>query len=79
MPDFYINLSGDLVVNGSGDLALVQSVAEKDIQHVYMRLMTEPGDFFIYPQLGTQLSILYRYAADSANGRLWQKINSLSS
>jgi hypothetical protein len=59
MSDFYISLSGDLVVNGSGDLGLVQSMSEKDIQHVYMRLMTEPGDFFIYPQLGTQLSMLY--------------------
>ena len=68
MPDFYIDLSGDLAVNGTGDLALVQSMAEKDIQHVYMRLMTEPGDFFIYPQLGTQLSMLYRHAANFTNG-----------
>ena len=67
MSDFYINLGGDLVVNGSGDLALVQSMSEKDIQNVYMRLMTEPGDFFIYPQLGTQLSMLYRNAAKSTN------------
>ena len=56
MSDFYIDLSGDLVINGSGDIAIVQDRATKDIQHVYMRLMTEPGDFFIYPQLGTQLS-----------------------
>jgi hypothetical protein len=59
MSDFYIDLSGDLVVNGSGDIAIVQDRATKDIQHVYMRLMTEPGDFFIYPQLGVQLSALY--------------------
>lgn len=59
MSDFYIDLNGDLVINGSGDIATVQDRATKDIQHVYMRLMTEPGDFFIYPQLGVQLSALY--------------------
>lgn len=59
MSDFYIDLNGDLVINGSGDIATVQDRATKDIQHVYMRLMTEPGDFFIYPQLGVQLSTLY--------------------
>ncbi len=79
MSDFYINLGGDLVVNGSGDLALVQSMSEKDIQHVYMRLMTEPGDFFIYPQLGTQLSMLYRTSSKSTDWRFWQKVNTCSS
>lgn len=59
MSDFYLNLTGDITVNGFGDIATVQTQSEKDIQHVYIRLMTEPGDFYIYPQLGTQLSMLY--------------------
>jgi len=56
--DFYLDLSGDLVINGSGDIAMAQDYATKDIQQVYIRLMTEPGDFSIYPELGVQLSIL---------------------
>jgi hypothetical protein len=57
--DFYLNLTGDITVNGFGDIAAVQTQSEKDVQHIYIRLMTEPGDFYIYPQLGTQLSMLY--------------------
>jgi hypothetical protein len=57
--DFYIDLAGDLKITGNGDIALTQSPGEKDIQQVYIRLMTEPGDFYIYPNLGTDLSMLY--------------------
>jgi hypothetical protein len=57
--DFYIDLAGDLKITGNGDIALTQSPGEKDIQQVYLRLMTEPGDFYIYPNLGTDLSMLY--------------------
>lgn len=59
MSDFYIDLAGDLKITGNGDIALTQSPGEKDIQQVYIRLMTEPGDFYIYPNLGTDLSMLY--------------------
>lgn len=59
MSDFYIDLAGDLKITGNGDIALTQSPGEKDIQQVYLRLMTEPGDFYIYPNLGTDLSMLY--------------------
>ncbi len=59
MSDFYIDLAGDLRITGNGDIALTQSPGEKDIQQVYLRLMTEPGDFYIYPNLGTDLSMLY--------------------
>jgi len=59
MSDLYIDISGDLAINGLGDLATVRDQGTKDIQHVYIRLMTEPGDFYVYPQLGTQLSMLY--------------------
>jgi hypothetical protein len=57
--DLHIDLNGDLVVNGSGDLAVAVDQSAIDIQQVYIRLMTEPGDFFMYPQLGTDLSLLY--------------------
>lgn len=74
MSDFYITLSGDLVVNGSGDIGVVGTQTEKDIQHVYIRLMTEPGDFYIYPQLGTQLSMLYGMPQTPQTGDFGKKL-----
>jgi len=74
MSDFYIDLSGDLKITGSGDIALVTGAAEKDVQHVYMRLMTEPGDFYIYPTLGTDLSMLYGMPQSKETGEFGKKI-----
>lgn len=59
MPDLYFSLNGDLVVNGNKDIAITSSPIQSDVQQVYIRLMTEPGDFYIYPQLGIDLSLLY--------------------
>jgi len=72
--DFYLDLSGDLVINGSGDIAMAQDHATKDIQQVYIRLMTEPGDFSIYPQLGVQLSILYGMPQTPQTGDLGKRL-----
>lgn len=74
MSDFYIDLNGDLVINGSGDIAVVQDRGTKDVQHVYMRLMTEPGDFFIYPQLGVELSTLYGMPQTPQTGDLGKRL-----
>jgi hypothetical protein len=59
MSDLYFTLTGDIVVNGNKDIALTNSPIQEDIQQVYLRLMTEPGDFYIYPLLGADLSLLY--------------------
>jgi len=74
MPDFYIDLSGDLKVNGTGDISLVQSPAENDVQQVYVRLMTEPGDFYMYPRLGTDLSMLYGMPQSRETGEFGKRI-----
>jgi hypothetical protein len=74
MSDFYIDLSGDIVINGSGDIATVDDRATKDIQHVYIRLMTEPGDFYIYPQLGVRLSSLYGMPQTSQTGDFGKRL-----
>lgn len=63
MSDLYLTMSGDLLVNGNKDLSITGSSLQDDIQQVYLRLMTEPNDFAIYPSLGTDLSRLYRNAA----------------
>lgn len=59
MSDLYFTLDGDIVVNGGKDIALCPSALHEDIQQIYLRMMTEPGDFYIYPQLGIDLSRLY--------------------
>lgn len=59
MSDLYFTLDGDFLINGQKDLALAPSSLHEDIQQIYLRLMTEPGDFYIYPQLGIDLSRLY--------------------
>ncbi|GEM_PF-1576515 len=74
MPDFYLTLDGDLLVTGNGDIALVQDQSQKDIQHAYIRLMTEPGDFYIYPQLGTQLSMLYGMPQSTQTGEFGKRL-----
>lgn len=74
MSDFYIDLNGDLVVNGSGDLALAADQSVVDIQQVYIRLMTEPGDFFMYPQLGTDLSLLYGMPQTAQTGDFGKRL-----
>jgi len=74
VPDFYLTLDGDLLVTGNGDIALVQDQSQKDIQHAYIRLMTEPGDFYIYPQLGTQLSMLYGMPQSTQTGEFGKRL-----
>jgi|LakMenE18May11ns_1017448.scaffolds.fasta_scaffold9802775_2 hypothetical protein len=59
MSDLYFTLNGDFLINGNKDLSLTPSSMQEDIQQIYLRLMTEPGDFYIYPQLGIDLSRLY--------------------
>jgi len=59
MSDLYFTLDGDFVIDGKRDLGLAPSSLHEDIQQIYLRLMTEPGDFYIYPQLGIDLSRLY--------------------
>lgn len=74
MPDLYLSMSGDIVINGNKDIALTSNGLQDDIQQVYLRLMTEPGDFYVYPQLGTDLSILYGMPQNKETGDLGKRL-----
>lgn len=74
MPDIYLTMSGDIAIDGNKDVALTTSMLQDDIQQIYMRLMTEPGDFYIYPQLGTDLSILYGMPQSRETGDLGKRL-----
>ncbi len=74
MPDIYLTMSGDIAIDGNKDIALTNTVLQDDIQQIYIRLMTEPGDFYIYPQLGTDLSILYGMPQSRETGDLGKRL-----
>ncbi len=67
-------MSGDIAVDGNKDVALTTNMLQDDIQQIYMRLMTEPGDFYVYPQLGTDLSILYGMPQSRETGDLGKRL-----
>lgn len=74
MTDLYFGYNGDIVISPNKDVARVGSVAEKDLQQIYLRLMTEPGDFMVYPNLGCDLSILKGMPQSKSTGDLGKKI-----
>ena len=59
MADFYLTEAGDLTLAPNGDLALTPNFQRDLSQQAYIRVMTEPGDFVLYPNLGSELSALY--------------------
>jgi hypothetical protein len=74
MSDLYFDLSGDLKVSPNSDIALTQSRSQSDIQQIYIRLMTQPGDFYSYPQLGCNLDMLYGMPQSPETGELGKRI-----
>lgn len=74
MPDLYFTLSGDLAKDGNNDIGLAKSRIQMDTQQIYMRLMTEPGDFNIYPELGIDLSPLYGMPQRPETGEMGKRI-----
>lgn len=57
--DFYFTGEGDITLSANGDIGRTQSTWRDDSQQAYIRVMTEPGDFLLYPSLGADLSRLY--------------------
>jgi len=74
MADLYFTLNGDMVINGNKDIAITANSLQSDMQQIYLRLMTEPGDFYIYPQLGTDLSLLYGMPQSPETGEYGKRI-----
>ena len=74
MSDLYFTLDGDIVIGGNKDIVLTNSSMQSDIQQAYLRLMTEPGDFYIYPLLGIDLSLLYGMPQSPETGEFGKKL-----
>jgi hypothetical protein len=72
--DLYLTLDGDLAITGNKDMAMVNSSKQNDVQQIYLRLMTEPGDFYAYPGLGVDLSVLYGMPQTAETGELGKRL-----
>lgn len=57
--DLYLSEDGDLKLSPHGDLAMTTRMWRNHAQQAYIRLMTEVGDFLLYPGLGADLHTLY--------------------
>lgn len=74
MADFYMSQAGDIAVAPHGDIALTDSSWREDSQQAYLRIMTEPGDFRLYPTLGVDLTTLYGLPQSRATGELGKSL-----
>jgi hypothetical protein len=74
MKDFYFGYDGDIKISGDKDIAMVQNRAQKDTQQIFIRLMTEPNDFTIYPRLGCDLSMLKGMPQSKTTGEIGKRI-----
>jgi phage baseplate assembly protein W len=70
MSDLYITEDGDLAISTSGDIAMTDSIWRDDVQQAYVRIMTDPGDFLLYRDLGAGLSRLYGMPQTPATGQI---------
>lgn len=74
MSDLFLTMDGDLAITSNKDIAKVNTSMQNDIQQVYIRLMTEPGDFSAYPTLGVDLSVLYGMPQNQRTGQLGKQL-----
>ncbi len=68
MTDLYFTEAGDIAVAPNGDVAVTQAEWRDDVQQAYIRMMTDVGDFVLYPELGADLSQLYGRPQSEATG-----------
>jgi hypothetical protein len=74
MSDLYFTLNGDILIGGNKDIVLTNSPMQSDVQQAYIRLMTEPGDFYVYPMLGIDLSLLYGMPQSPETGEFGKRL-----
>ncbi len=68
MTDLYFTENGDIRISPHGDLALTNSVYRHLGQQAHIRIMTDTGDYTLYPRLGSSLSKLYGMPQSQATG-----------
>ena len=74
MPDLYFTEDGDLVRSATGDLATTPTVWRDDVQQAYIRVMTDIGDYDLYPTLGASLATLLGQPQSPDTGALGERL-----
>ena len=72
--DFYLSETGDIKLAPNRDIALTDSSWRDQAQQAYIRIQTQPGDFQLYPRLGTDLEQLFGMPQNKATGDLGVKL-----
>lgn len=75
MSDFYLDTAdGDIRVAPNGDIACTDSSWRNTAQQVYIRVKTIPGDFIMYPNVGTDLNLLRGMQQSELTGELGKQL-----
>lgn len=74
MADLYFSEEGDLAQSPSGDLAITPAQHRDDVQQAYIRVMTEQGDYLLYPDIGASLTRLYGMPQSPQTGAYGEKL-----
>lgn len=72
--DLFFTEGGDLRISHNGDLAVTPTPWRDDVQQAYIRVMTDQGDFLIYPELGASLSELYGMPQSPGTGQYGEEL-----
>jgi len=72
--DLYFTEEGDLTLSPSGDLATANTPWRDDVQQAYIRVMTDEGDYLLYPELGASLSLLYGLPQSADTGAYGEEL-----
>ena len=57
--DLYFDETGDIAIATNGDIEMTPTSWRDQVQQAYIRIMTDVGDYVLYPTLGANLSSLY--------------------
>ena len=74
MADFYFDSTGDIRLSPNGDIALTDTEWRDAAQQAFVHTMTQPGDFLIYPSLGTDLDALMGLPQSKATAEVGKRI-----
>jgi len=72
--DLYFSETGDLKLSPNRDLAITDSDWRDTAQQAYIIMQTMPGDFLLYPRLGSKISELYGMPQSRETGNLGIRI-----
>lgn len=72
--DWYMDETGDILQSSTGDIGVTGTEWRSTVQQAYIRLMTENGDYTMYPTLGAGLSQLYGMPQTAATGTFGQSL-----